>query len=104
MILILLKTGVLQMIYRSITKSAVSLFRIIFPRHVMVNNQDITASNVVEDLNLLVSDDLNWMKQIKNKLLSCNKSFNFIICIFSFTVSHSSKLMFVNMCITTIKL
>ena len=64
-----------------------------------VNNQDITASNVVKDLGLLVSDDLKWMTHINNKLLSSNKSLHFIKCNFPFTVSRSFKLRFVNMCI-----
>ena len=58
-----------------------------FPRHVMVNDQDITASKVVKDLGLLVSDGLNWMIHINNKLLSCNKSLQLIRRNFDFTVS-----------------
>ena len=68
-----------------------------FSRHVMVNDKDITASNVVKDLGLLVSDDLNWMIHINNKLLSCNNSLHSIRRIFPFTVSQSTKLMFANM-------
>ena len=68
----------------------------------MVNNQDITASNVVKDLGLLVSDDLKWMTHIIITLLSCNKSLHFIKRYFLFTVSQSTKLMFVNMCIKSI--
>ena len=68
----------------------------------MVNNQDITASNVVKDLGLLVSDYLNWMIHINNRLLSCNKSLHFIRRSFPFTVSQSTKLMFVNMRIKSI--
>ena len=68
----------------------------------MFNDQDITASIVVKDLGLLVSDDLNWMIHINNKLLSCNKSLHFIIRSFPFTVSQSTKLMFVNMRIKSI--
>ena len=73
-----------------------------FPRNVMVNNQDITASNVVKYLGLLVSDDFNWMTHINNQLLSCNKSHQFIKRNFPFTVFQSIKLMFVNMCIKSI--
>ena len=68
----------------------------------MVNDQDITASNVVKDLGLLVSDDLNWIIHINNKLLSCNKSLHFIKRNFPFTVSQSTKILFVNICINSI--
>ena len=68
----------------------------------MVSGQDITASNVVKDLGLLVSDDLNWMIHVNNKLLPCNKSLHFIRRNFPFTVSQSTNLMFVNMCIKSI--
>ena len=46
------------MIYPSI-KISLIVFKINFTRHVMVNNQDITASMIVRDMGLLVSDDLN---------------------------------------------
>ena len=78
------------------------VFKDNFPPHVMVNDQDITASNVVKDLGLFVSDDLNWMIPFNNKLLSSNKSLHFIRRNFPFTVSQSIKLMFVNMCIKSI--
>ena len=58
-------------------KRSLIVFEDNFPRHVMVNNQVITASNVVKDLDLFVSDDLNWMIPINNKLLSSNKSHHF---------------------------
>ena len=76
-------------------KCSLIVFKGNFPRHVMVNNQGITVPNVVEDLGLLVSDDLNWMTQINNRLLSCNKLLLFIKRNFPFTVSQSTKLMFV---------
>ena len=79
-------------------KCSLIVFKGNFPRHVVVNDQDITASNVVKDLGLLVSDDLNWLIHINNKLLSCYKSLQFIRNNFPFTVSQSTKLMFVNMC------
>ena len=82
-------------------KCSLIVFKGNFPRHVMVNDQDITASNVVKELGLLVSDDLNWMIHI-NKLLSCNKSLHFIRRNFPFTFSQSTKLMFGNMCIKSI--
>ena len=52
----------------------------------------------MKDLGLLVSDDLNWMIHINKKQLLCNKSLHFIRRNVSFTVSQSTKLMFVNMC------
>ena len=67
-------------------KSSLIVFKGNFPRHVMVNDQDITASNVVKDLGLLVSDDSNWIIHINNKLLSCNQSFHFIRRNFDFSV------------------
>ena len=73
-----------------------------FPRHLMVNNQEKTASNVVKDLGLVVSDNLNWMTHINNMLLSCKKSLHCIKRSFPFTVSQSTMLMFVNMCIKSI--
>ena len=79
-------------------KYRVNVFKGNFLCHVMVNDQDIAASNLVKDLGLLVSDDLNWMIHINNKLLSCNKSVHFIRRNFPFTVSQSTKLMFVNIC------
>ena len=79
-------------------KCSLIVFKGNLPRHVMVNDQDITASNIVKDLGLLVSDDLNWMIHINKKQLLCNKSLHFIRRNFSFTVSQSTKLMFVNMC------
>ena len=78
-------------------KCSLIVFKGNFPRHVMVNDQDITASNVVRDLGLLVSDDLNWMIHINHKLLSCNNSLHSIRRNFPFTVSQSTKLMFANM-------
>ena len=39
-------------------KCSLIFFKGNFPRHAMVNNQDITASNEVKDLGLLVSDDV----------------------------------------------
>ena len=83
-------------------KCTLNVFKGNFPRHVNVNDRDITASNVVKDLGLLVSDDLDWMIHIYNKLLSCNKSLHFIRRNFLFTVSQSTKLMFVNMFIKSI--
>ena len=76
-------------------KCSLIVFKGNFPRHVMVNNQGITVPNVVEDLGLLASDDLNWMTQINNRLLSCKTSLLFIKRNFPFTVSQSTKLMFV---------
>ena len=47
-------------------KCSLIVFKGNFPRHVMVNDQDIIASNSVKDLGLLVSDDLNWVTHINN--------------------------------------
>ena len=47
-------------------KCSLIVFKGNFPRHVMVRDQDIIASNSVKDLGLLVSDDLNWMTHINN--------------------------------------
>ena len=72
-------------------KCSLIVFKENFSRHVVVNDQDITASNVVKDLGLLVSDDLNWMIHINSKLLLCNKSLHFIRNNFPFTVSQSKS-------------
>ena len=45
---------------------SLNVFKGNFPRHVMFNDQDLTASNVVKGLGLLVSDKFNWMIHIIN--------------------------------------
>ena len=45
---------------------SLNVFKGNIPRHVMFNDQDLTASNVVKGLGSLVSDKFNWMIHINN--------------------------------------
>ena len=101
MILILLQTDVLQMICRSIKINS-HCFQRQFYSSCDGQQPGHNCLKCSERPGLLVSDDLNWMTHINKKLLSCNKSLYFIKRNFSFTVSQSTKLMFVILCIKSI--